>query len=662
MGIDKEYVSETKHIIQKIGNPLDVSLDKSQQNTTYLIRNLIETSCCWTVGFDWRWGDEKTCKKITAPFYLDGLEVSEFLQSKAMMDARDDQIKRLEMSGVGLQMDMVTERIKRGNLDLLSIENKIANRGGFFFDGETPTSIDCALYGMTANALFTAKNYPVKSRDDPVKQLLDGKYPKILEHYEFMEKMYGRTLEEKVYDPYQIHSTVQIIPTKEKQKGPSHVPGFFTDKHGNLKLVNIIVRFPITVFCLILAVVIVLSFLLFQLVLKGGNPFADPSAPSYDIKDERSTALDSFRLISEEVMKTRELAAISNRRLEDGSGPAVPFQSAYEDVTYWAYESETPDGVFGTRESIEAMRETLVLFTENEDYEKFCYKRFEGQCIPPSSVINMYYASEWDSETVQSIIDQLKDPANVLRYNSLGVCVEFAIFCDQIPARYNNFDDATWAIEFNRNMTRVISKWDGTGELVEDHQQATELAAHLKQLFTKRGLIDFGFDEKFSVDNQVSQYSRMFILWGSPLDRSILEDVGVDFTKENGDVKTDRIFFKEWIAKTFLDDMDEFADEDYSLLLNSYYFMETIIGDVLLKVVIRDSLLALFSFTFVFLYIRVMVGSWFLAVVGLTQIFFSIPLSWFFYSQVLRIEYFSLLNALTLFIVAAIGADGESNV
>ena len=103
--------------------------------------------------------------------------------------------------------------------------------------------------------------------------------------------------------------------------------------------------------------------------------------------------------------------------------------------------------------------------------------------------------------------------------------------------------------------------------------------------------------------------------------------------------------------------MNDIASSKYNREINSYYFMGVLILEVLLEIIQQDAMLALASFAFVFLYLRLMVGSWFLAIVGMLEIMLSIPVSWFFYNTVFQIEYFAFLNTLSLFIVAAIGAD-----
>lgn len=85
--------------------------------------------------------------------------------------------------------------------------------------------------------------------------------------------------------------------------------------------------------------------------------------------------------------------------------------------------------------------------------------------------------------------------------------------------------------------------------------------------------------------------------------------------------------------------------------------MGTLIFDIIVDILVSDALKAVLSFVFVYFYLRIMIGSWFLATVGMLEIFLSLPLAWYFFSNVLGIKYFSTLNVLCLFIVAAIGAD-----
>ena len=63
--------------------------------------------------------------------------------------------------------------------------------------------------------------------------------------------------------------------------------------------------------------------------------------------------------------------------------------------------------------------------------------------------------------------------------------------------------------------------------------------------------------------------------------------------------------------------MDRLAEEDTHAEINSYYFMGVLILEVLLRIVQQDGLLAIFSLLFVFFWLRINTGSWFLSGIGI---------------------------------------------
>ena len=84
----------------------------------------------------------------------------------------------------------------------------------------------------------------------------------------------------------------------------------------------------------------------------------------------------------------------------------------------------------------------------------------------------------------------------------------------------------------------------------------------------------------------------------------------------------------------------------YSDFLNEEEF-ETILN--------TDFALALFSFLFVWFWIRVHVGSCTVASLSMLQILVSLPLSIFVYFVVFRISYFGAMQMLVIFIILGIG-------
>jgi hypothetical protein len=289
-----------------------------------------------------------------------------------------------------------------------------------------------------------------------------------------------------------------------------------------LKFVNLVVRRPCSVFFAILILCFVMIFMLVSVVFADGNPFTDPGN-EYDVDDIRSIDYDSLRLARNEVKDDREEWEVALAEA-NGIPQLVRPQEEVLDITYWVFEAETDGGVFGSVESLQGMSEALTLFTENANYQDFCWKKYSpdgtSECRVPLSVLNIYYTSFWDVDIAQSIIDTLMMdyPANVIRYNAVALCVEFGKLCERVPPEYNTQEDFDWALALNAEISLLTDAWDGEGSLQEESlDQISLFCAYMQQLITKKGLMDFGFDKEFSIDNPISKYSRAVLLWGGPL-------------------------------------------------------------------------------------------------------------------------------------------------
>ena len=125
-------------------------------------------------------------------------------------------------------------------------------------------------------------------------------------------------------------------------------------------------------------------------------------------------------------------------------------------------------------------------------------------------------------DMVATVIEELKDEANVDLFNSLALCYTRGLYCELIPDDISE-ENIQYSIELGTNLSTITRTWDMKGEMVENFTQVTELAAHLLQIDVYRGLVDFGYDKGFSVDNPKSDYSRGIVWWGGPLsDRDTL--------------------------------------------------------------------------------------------------------------------------------------------
>lgn len=465
--------------------------------------------------------------------------------------------------------------------------------------------------------------------------------------------------EEDLAEQGEVQDNVEVdteVATDEmKPQTQTQEPTFFSDERGNLKAVNMVCRHPCKIFWFLMVFCFAISFLLQVLVIstaEDGNPFTTPEN-EFDLDDVRSIQFDSLRLARDQVQKDRDA--------ENEGALAAPRQSEVADLAYWVYEAETDAGVYGTRESIQAMKDAFDIFWLDERFPDWCLLDYRTliasnttrKCSTPLTALSMYYASTWDSDRVDSIIETLKDDEKVATYNSLALCESRGLYCELVPNTTTD-EERAFTRELTSNITSRVLSWDMRGELIENITQGTELAAHLLKVDIFKGLVDFGFDKQFSVENQKSKFSRGIIFWGGPLDGQ-----ETDLTAEEKEVleegEDDKR--KDFVIDNFLDKMNAEAEEGTHAAINSYYFMIAIIGDVILQIVLQDGLLAIFSLGFVFFWLRINTGSWFLASVGFFEISFSIPIAWFIFSVVFQIQYFATLNSLAIFIVAAIGAD-----
>ena len=331
----------------------------------------------------------------------------------------------------------------------------------------------------------------------------------------------------------------------EKKSGAAvaetHTPTCFSDARGNLKFVNLVVRNPCCIFFSILILNLVISFLLIAVVFRAGNPFTS-SENEFDLKDKRSVQYDSLRLAIKEVSDDRD--AVSS------DGVVVPRQSENADVTYWVFEGETDGGVFGTPESIGAMKEAFDLFLTDQRYPEFCRLDYPSNsdgdnvtaeeqptCTPPVTALTMYYPSQYDAEKVAVVIEELKEPGNVQLFNRLSYCYSLGLFCDLLDGLNISDTDREWVQDLGANLTNITSYWDLQGELVENVTQVTELASYLNLVDIYKGLVSFGYDKNFGVENPVSMFSRGIVRWGGPLSTrsSSVPDDNEDADKEDDD-------------------------------------------------------------------------------------------------------------------------------
>ena len=287
---------------------------------------------------------------------------------------------------------------------------------------------------------------------------------------------------------------------------PIHPTSFFTNKRGNLKVVAFVVRNPCLVFSLIIVLCIIIAFLLQLLVFRAsetGNPFTLPGN-EFDMNDVRSLQYDSYRLAKDEVKSAREAV--------EAEGVVTLKQSELSAIAMWVFEADesNDNGVFGSKESIAAMKDAYDIFMDDPGFKDYCWLDYRKgnetnrPCQVPLTPLAMYYASEWDEEKVANVIEQLKVPSNIELFNSLALCYTAGLYCDLVPQDVTP-EEIAFVVQLGANITDITSKFDMQGEMVENYNQVTELASYLIQVDVFKGTVDYGYDTEFSAENPVSQ-------------------------------------------------------------------------------------------------------------------------------------------------------------
>lgn len=153
--------------------------------------------------------------------------------------------------------------------------------------------------------------------------------------------------------------------------------------------------------------------------------------------------------------------------------------------------------------------------------------------------------------------------------------------------------------------------------------------------------------------------TRSFLGLGGPLSGfSSMQD------REEEQMKIYKDVIQSWETKMF----DTFGMKN--TLVKSAYRDKALMGNLQVKffsqafsqfefgrVVNGDLLWTIASIIFVFVYMTIHTESFFIATIGIMQILFSIPISYFFYRFVFQVPFFTQLHILTIFLVLGVGAD-----
>ena len=140
------------HFIQKYSLTIDEKLTAAQRDTRHLVTRMLD-DLYWVMSYS-RWKDEQFW-----PLFRDALRREHpGLTEDGLRKAQEFNANRYHYQGIGRCTP--AEAYARGLADLAVLANLVPASGYVF--GQSPTSVDAAIYGFIANILFYAIETPLK--------------------------------------------------------------------------------------------------------------------------------------------------------------------------------------------------------------------------------------------------------------------------------------------------------------------------------------------------------------------------------------------------------------------------------------------------------------------------------------------------------------------
>ncbi|KAJ3452766.1 sterol-sensing domain [Anaeramoeba flamelloides] len=265
-------------------------------------------------------------------------------------------------------------------------------------------------------------------------------------------------------------------------------------------------------------------------------------------------------------------------------------------------------------------------FYSKENYEMRNSQQLENT-QPTWAIIVYYTCEECDNLLEWERLDQIYNFENKIVKDS-----QYQKFCLKT-------DDGECDTE-NSPITPTSFFYDSNGNKVNSLQIGLEDLYNGNNGLTRMGICDLNFD---NITYQ-SKYLRATFRFGSPLENYKNQE---DQETEQNDQ------FNDWIKDLIPDSVDDSNSKDLTI----YYLGSGVTEIAVNDLIIHDSLLIIVSIFLVFVYTLFHTKTLTLTILGLFHTIMALPMSYFFYRVLLGIEYFSMLNFLSLFIVLGIGCD-----
>lgn len=306
-----------------------------------------------------------------------------------------------------------------------------------------------------------------------------------------------------------------------------------------------------------------------------------------------------------------------------------------------------------TESNLREMKKVEDKITKDPKFTSYC-KRWdktgvEETCAKPLSVLNLFYVNGIDTLATFNSLDAMDGATdgkldvfstpelseNMAKMSSGMMSMSGTLTSQQQKAKQIMLVLAPF----------LIAAATGRGDTLQDVDATLKLAAHMKTVGFLQSQVDFYFDKSFSLSSLSCKYSRSTIAFGLPLK-------GYDNQDDRTDAQEDSM--SEWFKDSFNDYLKNTKEAGNVEVL---WFATPLVLAEFLNILLFDGLKVIISITAVFLWLWFQTKSFFIAGVGMTEILLSIPLAFFFYRTICGFMYFDGLNAMTIFIVVAIGAD-----
>jgi hypothetical protein len=442
-------------------------------------------------------------------------------------------------------------------------------------------------------------------------------------------------------------------------------------------------------------IVMAMSYFSVQMIIAEGTDIFG-SVESNDIHDVRTGQVDALAMAREAMpMPTKEdMGEVEMCPL----GPPGAFRpcetedfpplSQSSDRVLTCMEAKEGQKTIFNKENIARIKEIEDIIIKNKRYKEFCQRAppdYE-ECTPILSPVNMFYVdtTKMNGMSMKDIADEidgidgnmdgrlevllaenLRDFTGAIVGQIMGeqamafetMDMECAMSQECIMSRVEASLD--WenmppgmanAFEVYKVLDPLVSRMHGAlykprADKQQDVSATLRLASYMQVSEVYSQHVDFYFDKDFSIETPESLVTRGVISFGAPLP---------GYKNRDDRRQEQREEMVAWFRKEFDQPL---KDAQNSGNVDLLFFATPLVGEEFLAILLGDATKALIALTLVFVWLWVQTGSQILAWGGIMEIFLSVPIALFVYRKVLGLSYFAPLNMMTLFIVAAIGAD-----